>query len=223
MGHRCYVESGAGQGSGFDDERYRQRRRADRLLHRGGLRARRDDPVGLAAHCQPSSTCCTRARSSSASCTWPSRTRARLELLLERKVTAIAYETIQDRRRAPAGACGRQPDRRAHGRQRGGPTAAEQRGRAWHPVGRCAGCPAGQGRHPRRRNRRHERGQDVPRHGRRRLRSSTPTCASCRAWRSRAGAPRRWWPTTSTSPAPCKLADVLVGAVLIPARARRTS
>ncbi len=24
MGHRCYVENGAGQGSGFDDERYRQ-------------------------------------------------------------------------------------------------------------------------------------------------------------------------------------------------------
>ena len=138
LGHRCYVESGAGQGSGFDDERYRQAGAqvvysTEEVYGRGEMILSVSRPA--AARVRPAA-----GRADPLRLPAPGRGAPRkLEILLERRITAIAYETIQNDRRAPARAVAGQPDRRAHGRPDRGPPAAEPRGRARDPARRRAG------------------------------------------------------------------------------------
>ena len=94
LGHRCYVEKGAGQGSGFDDERYCQA--GAQLVYstaevygRGQLILHVSRPmVGECEFLQEGHILCGFLH---LAVSHP----AKLELLLQRKVTAIAYETIQ--------------------------------------------------------------------------------------------------------------------------------
>ena len=87
----------------------------------------------------------------------------KIELMLKRNVTAIAYETIQTEDghlpvlTAVSQIAGRMI---AH---RGRTVPAERPGRARRPPGRRAGRAAGQGDHPGRGDRRRQRGPHFPR------------------------------------------------------------
>jgi alanine dehydrogenase len=94
-GHRCYVESGAGQGSGFDDERYRKAGgnvvySAAEVFGRAQMILTVSRPLaGEVDLLQEGHILCGFLH---LAVTHP----AKLELLLQRRITAIAYETIQD-------------------------------------------------------------------------------------------------------------------------------
>ena len=87
----------------------------------------------------------------------------KIELMLKRKVTAIAYETIQteDGHLPVLTAVSQIAGRMIAHRGRAAP--AERPGRARHPAGRRAGRAAGQGGHPGRGHRRRQRGPHLPR------------------------------------------------------------
>ncbi|OIO90091.1 MAG: alanine dehydrogenase [Anaerolineae bacterium CG2_30_64_16] len=94
LGHRCYVESGAGQGSGFDDERYRQAGgqivySTEEVYGRGQL---------ILSVSRPTSAEFELLREGHIVCGFLHLAvshPAKIEILLRRKVAAIAYETIQ--------------------------------------------------------------------------------------------------------------------------------
>ncbi|PKO23573.1 MAG: alanine dehydrogenase [Chloroflexi bacterium HGW-Chloroflexi-1] len=94
LGHRCYVESGAGQGSGFDDERYRQAGAqivyaTEEIYGRGQLilSVSRPTPAEFELLQEGHILCGFLHLAVSHP--------AKIEILLERQVAAIAYETIQ--------------------------------------------------------------------------------------------------------------------------------
>ena len=165
LGHRCYVEAGAGQGSGFDDERYR--RAGATVVYSAAEVYGRGQMILMVS--RPPADEIEMLQEGQILCGFlhlavvhPSK----LEFLLKHRITAIAYETVQSDDgfvliRAPIG--------QIAGRMlppRGGPVAAEQRGRARHSTGRRARGSGGQSGHPRRGHRRRERGYGLP--GRRR-------------------------------------------------------
>jgi len=94
QGHRVYVEHGAGQGSGFDDERYRQAGAqivysSEEVYGRGQLILTVSRPTEQEFDLlQDGQILCGFLHLAVAH-------PARLETLLKRKVTAVAYETIQ--------------------------------------------------------------------------------------------------------------------------------
>jgi alanine dehydrogenase len=94
LGHRCYVESTAGQGSGFDDERYRQAGAqivysTHEVYGRGQmiLSVSRPTPAEFQLLREGHILCGFLHLAVSHP--------AKIELLLKRKVAAVAYETIQ--------------------------------------------------------------------------------------------------------------------------------
>ncbi len=96
------------------------------------------------------------------------------DVLLERKVTGVAYETITDAKRHAAAPDADERSRGAHGdpgrRVRSCEAPSGGRGVL---LGGVPGVPPGRRRHPRRRRRRHERGEDGGRPGRATSRCST--------------------------------------------------
>ncbi len=196
----CYVEHDAGQGSGFEDERYRQAGaqivyspeevygRGETDPHRlapaaAGVRSAPGgaDPVRLPAPGggapAQAGDCCSSARSPRS----PTR-RSRP-------------------RTATCRCCRGQPDRRPDDRRHRRAAPAEQRGRARHPAGRRAGRAAGQGGHPGRGHRRRQRGAACSSaHGRGCDPPGHRPAQAARAGGARLHRRRPWWRTTSISP-----------------------
>jgi alanine dehydrogenase len=94
LGHRCYIESGAGQGSGFDDDRYRQAGgqivySTEELYGRGELILTISRPLLSEFELMPEGqVLCGFLHLAVAH-------PRKLEILLARNITAIGYETIQ--------------------------------------------------------------------------------------------------------------------------------
>ena len=94
LGHRCYSENGAGEGSGFSNERYQRAGgqivySAEEVYGRGQL---------ILSVSRPTMPEFELLREGHILCGFLHLAvshPAMLEILLERKVTAIAYETIQ--------------------------------------------------------------------------------------------------------------------------------
>ena len=141
----------------------RRGRRHDPRHRRRRLGHRRPDPQGQGADRRRSTTGCARARPSSPTCTWPPTSRC-TEELVERKVTGIAYETVElPDRSLPLLA----PMSEVAGRlapQVGAAHADARPGRPRHPHGRRLRRLRRQGRRHRRRRLRHERRRDRARH-----------------------------------------------------------
>jgi|YNPNPStandDraft_1061719.scaffolds.fasta_scaffold15603_2 alanine dehydrogenase len=94
MGHRCYVESGAGQGSGFDDERYR--RAGAQIVYSTAEVYGRSQLILSVSRPLPAEF--ELLREGHILCGFLHLAvshPAKLEILLKRNVTAIGYETIQ--------------------------------------------------------------------------------------------------------------------------------
>ena len=92
-GHRVLIERGAGRGSGISDRDYRGRGRATDDGARG-VATRRHGAEGEGAAARGARLPAPRARCSSPTSISPATARLTRELL-KRKVTAIAYETLQ--------------------------------------------------------------------------------------------------------------------------------
>ncbi len=95
QGHRVYVERDAGQGSGFDDERYREA--GAQIVYSTEEVYGRSDMILTVS--RPLLTEFELLHQGQTLCGFLHLAVAhprKIELLLERKITAIAYETIQD-------------------------------------------------------------------------------------------------------------------------------
>lgn len=93
--HRCYVESGAGQGSGFDDERYREA--GAQIVYSTEEVYGRSDMILSVSRPLPQEFELLRDRQILVGFLHLAVSHPRkIDLMLQRKSTAIAYETIQD-------------------------------------------------------------------------------------------------------------------------------
>jgi alanine dehydrogenase len=95
MGHRCYVESGAGQGSGFSDDRFRQ---ADaQIVYSTEEVYGRADLILTVSRPMPAEyDLLHEGQILVGFLHLPVSHPRKIEIMRERKVTAIAYETIQE-------------------------------------------------------------------------------------------------------------------------------
>jgi alanine dehydrogenase len=93
-GHACFVESGAGLGSGFDDEAYA--RAGARIVYSGEEAYGRADVVlKLARPTMPELDWLVEGQTLVGILHMPSARREKVEILLAKRITAIAYERIQ--------------------------------------------------------------------------------------------------------------------------------
>jgi alanine dehydrogenase len=93
-GHRCYVETGAGQGSGFDDERYR-RAGATIVFSAAEVYGRAEMILSVS---RPVASELEMLQDGQILCGYLHLAvihPAKLDLLLRRRVAAVAYETVQ--------------------------------------------------------------------------------------------------------------------------------
>jgi alanine dehydrogenase len=94
-GHRCYVEQGAGQGAGFSDHDFE--RAGARIVYGPAEVYERAEMVMKVG--SPTREELEAARDEQTICAFwhlPARTRQDIAILIEKRMTAIAYETIQD-------------------------------------------------------------------------------------------------------------------------------
>jgi alanine dehydrogenase len=94
LGHRCYVESGAGKGSGFDDERYRQAG-AQVVYSTEEVYGRGEMILSFARPVLPEFDLLQEGQILCGYLHLAVTPPDKLETLLKRRVTAIGYETIQ--------------------------------------------------------------------------------------------------------------------------------
>lgn len=95
QGHRVYVERDAGQGSGFDDERYRSAG-AQIVYSVEEVYGRSDMILTVSRPLLPEFELLHQGQTLCGFLHLAVAHPRKIELLLERKITAIAYETIQD-------------------------------------------------------------------------------------------------------------------------------
>lgn len=95
QGHRVYVERDAGQGSGFDDERYRSAG-AQIVYSTEEVYGRSDMILTVSRPLLPEFELLHQGQTLCGFLHLAVAHPRKVELLLERKITAIAYETIQD-------------------------------------------------------------------------------------------------------------------------------
>src|SRR5512135_1398425 len=99
-GHRCYVENGAGQGSGFEDERYRQA--GAQIVYSPEELYGRSQMILSVSRPLPNEFDLLQEGHILVGFLHLAVTHpAKLELLQKRRITAIAYETIQDNGQLP--------------------------------------------------------------------------------------------------------------------------
>ena len=200
MGHRCYVESGAGQGSGFDDERYRQAGAQIVYSTAGGLRPRGDDPLGIAPTAQRVRAAARRPDPCAAFCTWPSLIRPSWSC----SKSARSRRSPTRRSRLDDGELPvLQPISQIAGRMIASEAARLlQNNEGGHGIllGGVPGVPPAKVVIAGRRHRGPERRQDVPRHGRGPLRPRHRPAQATGDREPVLGRHAPWSPTISTLP-----------------------